>query len=78
MDINILANFLFAFPFFLHAQNAQEKKLQFSDKATHSVSLQYNIGVYPKTDSCIIAFSPKLESLCLSIRRKGLSFMKNI
>lgn len=46
--INILATFLFAFPFFLHAQNAQEKKLQFSDKATHSVSLQYNIGVYPK------------------------------
>lgn len=46
--INILATFLFVFPFILNALNAQEKKLQFSDKATHSVSLQYNIGVYPK------------------------------
>ena len=39
---------LFALPVILNAQRVQEKKLHFSDKVTHSVSLQYNIGIYPK------------------------------
>lgn len=33
---------LFAPPVILNAQRAQEKKLHFSDKVTHSVSLQCN------------------------------------